>query len=63
MKVVSLSALDTGRLYPSGNNPGTHFYQRPSRSRARVRLEGLCQREFPMNPPGIEPTTFWLVAD
>ena len=25
MKVVRLSALSTGRLYPSGNIPGTHF--------------------------------------
>jgi hypothetical protein len=25
MKVVSLSALCTGRLYPPGNIPGTHF--------------------------------------
>jgi len=25
MKVVRLSALRTGRLYPLGNNPGTHF--------------------------------------
>jgi hypothetical protein len=25
MKVVTLSALGTGRLYTPGNNPGTHF--------------------------------------
>jgi hypothetical protein len=25
MKVVGLSALRTGRLYPPGNIPGTHF--------------------------------------
>jgi hypothetical protein len=25
MKVVRLSALCTGRLYPAGNIPGTHF--------------------------------------
>jgi hypothetical protein len=25
MKVVRLSALRTGRLYPPGNIPGTHF--------------------------------------
>ena len=26
MKVVGLSDLRTGRLYPPGNNPGTHLY-------------------------------------
>jgi len=25
MKVVRLSALRTGRFYPAGNTPGTHF--------------------------------------
>ena len=30
MKVVSLSALRTGHLYPPGNIPGTHFCQRLS---------------------------------
>jgi hypothetical protein len=30
MKVARLSALRTVRLYPSGNIPGTHFYQRLS---------------------------------
>jgi hypothetical protein len=31
MKVVRLSALGTGRLYPPGNTPGTHFCWRLSR--------------------------------
>jgi hypothetical protein len=31
MKVVRLSALRTGRLYPPGNTPGTHLCQRLSR--------------------------------
>jgi hypothetical protein len=31
MKVVRLSALRTGRLYPPGNIPGTQFCQRLSR--------------------------------
>jgi len=30
MKVIRLSALRTGRLYPPGNIPGTHFCQRLS---------------------------------
>ena len=32
MKVLSLSALRNGRLYPPGYIPGTHFYYRLSRS-------------------------------
>ena len=31
MEMVRLSALRTGRLYPPGNIPGTHFCQRLSR--------------------------------
>jgi len=30
MKVVRLSALRTGRFYPPGNIPGTHFCERLS---------------------------------
>ena len=32
MRVVRLSALRTGRLYPTGNTPGTHICKRLSRT-------------------------------
>jgi len=36
-----LSALHTGRLYPPGGIPGTHFCYRLSRPMVIVRQEGL----------------------
>jgi hypothetical protein len=36
MKVVRLSALSTGRLYPPRNIPGTHFYWSLSRPLGHV---------------------------
>ena len=36
MKVARLSAIHTGRFYPPGSNPGTHFCYRPSG------LQGHC---------------------
>jgi len=35
MKVVRLSALRTGRLYPPGNIPGTHFCYKLSQPQGR----------------------------
>ena len=37
MKVVKLSALRTGRLYPPGDIPGIHFCYRLSRHQGRVK--------------------------
>ena len=54
MKVVRLSALCTGRLYPPENIPGTHFCERLS--------QGLCNWKIPVTPSRIEPATFRLVA-
>jgi hypothetical protein len=56
MMVVRLSALGTGRLYPPGNTPGTHFCQRLSRP------QGHSVAERIMTPSGIEPAILRLVA-
>ena len=42
-KVVRLSALHTGRLYPSGNIHGIHFWYGWVDPSAIVWLEELCQ--------------------
>ena len=57
MKLLSLSALCTGRHYPPGNIPDRGWVN----SRAVVRPEG-CQWKIPMTPSEVEPTTSQLVA-
>ena len=62
MKVVRLSALRTGRLYPPGNTAGSISVRAWVNPRAIVRPEGLRQWKIPMTPSEIELATFRLIA-
>jgi len=52
MKVASLSAPRTGRLYLTGDISGTYFSRGLVGNRATVRPEGLRQCKIPMSPNG-----------
>ena len=63
MKVVSLSALRTGRLYPPENTPGTDFCYRLSRPQGHSAAGRIMStKKIQMTPSGIELETFWFVG-
>jgi hypothetical protein len=62
MKVVRLSAICSGCLYPTGNIPGLISVGGWVDFKAIVRPEEFCQWTLQKTSSGIEPATFRLVA-